>query len=132
MNVTSSLTQSQVVAGPVNDEAKASLNYDSFLKLLVATMRNQDPTKPNDPAETLSQLAAFSTVEQNIKLNTKLDSLLAVSGVGQAAGLIGKTVESLDGSVTGIAKSVETSAEGVTVFLVGGERLLLSSGLRIS
>jgi flagellar basal-body rod modification protein FlgD len=132
MNVTSSLTQSQVVAGPVNDEAKASLNYDSFLKLLVATMRNQDPTKPNDPAETLSQLAAFSTVEQNIKLNTKLDSLLAVSGVGQAAGLIGKTVESLDGSVTGIAKSVETSAEGVTVFLVGGERLLLSSGLRVS
>ena len=31
-----------------NDSAKASLNYDSFLKLLVAQMKNQDPTQPMD------------------------------------------------------------------------------------
>ncbi len=110
----------------------ADVNYDSFLKLLIASMRNQDPTKPNDPAETLSQLASFSNVEQGIKLNEKLDSLLAVSNIGQAAGLIGKNIKSLDGKVSGIAKSVELSAQGLVVILENGKRLPVSDGLRVS
>lgn len=114
------------------DQVKADLDYDSFLKLLIATMQNQDPTKPNDPAETLSQLAAFSSVEQNIKLNTKLDTLLSISSAGQAASLIGRTVTSADGAVTGIAKSVELAAGGLVAILENGARLPLSGGTRIS
>lgn len=114
------------------DQVKADLDYDSFLKLLIATMQNQDPTKPNDPAETLSQLAAFSSVEQNIKLNSKLDTLLAVSAAGQAASLIGHTVTSADGSVSGIAQSVELSSTGLVAILESGARLPLSGGTRIS
>ena len=114
------------------DQAKADLDYNSFLKLLIATMQNQDPTKPNDPAETLSQLAAFSSVEQNIKLNTKLDTLLAVSAAGQAASLIGRTVTSADGSISGIAASVELGSGGLVAILASGARLPLSGGTRIS
>ena len=114
------------------DRAKADLDYDSFLKLLVATMQNQDPAKPNDPAETLSQLAAFSSVEQNIKLNSKLDALLSISAAGQAASLIGRTVTSADGAVTGIAQSVELSSTGLVAILESGARLPLSGGTRIS
>lgn len=114
------------------DQAKADLDYNSFLKLLIATMQNQDPTKPNDPAETLSQLAAFSSVEQNIKLNSKLDTLLAVSAAGQAASLIGRTVTSADGSVSGIAVSVELGSGGPVAILESGARLGLSGGTRIS
>ncbi len=113
-------------------ESKADLNYDSFLKLLIASMKNQDPTKPNDPAETMSQLASFSNVEQSIKLNEKLDNLLMVSGAGQAAALVGKTISSLDGGVSGVAKSVELRTEGLVVVLTGGGRLLVSDGIRIS
>lgn len=117
---------------PATAEAKADLNYDSFLKLLIASMKNQDPTKPNDPAETMSQLASFSNVEQSIKLNEKLESLLSVSSAGQAAALVGKTASSLDGNVSGIVKSVELSADGLVVILDNGKRLPVSAGLRIS
>ena len=112
--------------------AKAGLDYNSFLKLLIATMQNQDPTKPNDPAETLSQLASFSNVEQSIQLNGKLDSLLAISSVGQAASLIGKIVESLDGAIGGIAKSIESGASGLVAILENGDRLPLGNGFRVS
>ena len=112
--------------------AKADLDYDSFLKLLIASMKNQDPTNPNDPAETLSQLASFSSVEQSIKLNEKLESLLSVTSAGQAAALIGKTVSSLDGEYSGIAKSVELSTGGLGVVLEDGKRLSAIDGLRVS
>ena len=41
------------------DASNASLNYDSFLKLLVAQMKNQDPTEPMDAAQQMAQLATF-------------------------------------------------------------------------
>ena len=112
--------------------AKADLDYNSFLKLLVATMQNQDPTQPNDPAQTLSQLASFSNVEQSIKLNDKLDSLLSMSGAGQAAGLVGKTVTSLDGKTTGVVESVEVGSKGLTVVIEGGTRIDISGGFKVS
>ena len=114
------------------DAAKSGIDYDSFLKLLIVTVQNQDPTQPNDPAEMLSQLASFSNVEQSIKLNEKLESLLSVSSAGQAAALIGQSVSSLDGSKAGIATSVEMNASGLVVILEDGTRLAVSDGLRIS
>ncbi len=132
MIVSSATTQAAAARETSSDAQKSSIDYDSFLKLLIATMQNQDPTKPNDPAETLSQLASFSSVEQNIKLNEKLESLLAISSAGQAAALVGKQVSSLDGKVEGTAASVEMSASGLTVILESGTRLAVADGLRIS
>lgn len=111
---------------------QANLNYDSFLKLLIASMRNQDPTKPNDPAETMSQLASFSSVEQSIKLNEKLDRLISVSSAGQAADLVGKTVSSLDGAVGGVVKSVELRTDDLILILKDGKRLAVGDGIRIT
>jgi flagellar basal-body rod modification protein FlgD len=119
-------------ASAAGDAASAELNYDSFLKLLIASMKNQDPTKPNDPAETMSQLASFSNVEQSIKLNEKLESLLAVSSAGQAGMLLNKTVSTLQGDVSGIVKSVEMTPNGLFVVLEDGKRLSVNDGLRIS
>jgi flagellar basal-body rod modification protein FlgD len=132
MIVSSSSTQTSLARESSSDARKSGIDYDSFLKLLIATVQNQDPTQPNDPAETLSQLASFSTVEQSIKLNQKLESLLAISSAGQAASLIGKTVSSLDGSTSGVARSVEMSTSGLVVILEGGTRLSVNDGLRIS
>lgn len=111
--------------------AKADVDYTSFLKLLIASMKNQDPTKPNDPSETLSQLASFSNVEQGIKLNEKLDRLLSASGAGEMAALMGKKVSSLDGAVTGLVESVELGRYGVVLILEDGGRLRIEDGFRI-
>jgi flagellar basal-body rod modification protein FlgD len=128
----SALPLAQVTGTGAGAAPQTNLNYDSFLKLLIASMKNQDPTKPNDPAETMSQLASFSAVEQSIKLNEKLEYLVSVSSAGQAAGLVGKSVSNLDGTVSGTVKSVELTAGGLTLILKGGNRLAVSGGIRIS
>ncbi len=53
-----------------------SQNFDSFLKLLVAQLQNQDPLAPMDATEFTSQLVQFSGVEQAISTNKNLERLL--------------------------------------------------------
>ena len=55
---------------------KATVNYNQFLQLLIAEMQNQDPTNPMDPTQTVSQLATFSSVEQQVQTNTTLDNMM--------------------------------------------------------
>jgi flagellar basal-body rod modification protein FlgD len=52
---------------------KATLDYDTFLTLLVEQMKNQDPTEPMDSTEQIAQLATFSQVEQTIQTNKNLE-----------------------------------------------------------
>lgn len=71
------------------------LGKDSFLKILVAQMSNQDPLEPLDSAEFIAQMAQFAEVEQTTNLNDKLDSLgdyLRFS----AASLVGSNVTYCD------------------------------------
>lgn len=111
---------------------KTNMDYTSFLRLFMAQMKNQDPTKPNDPTETLSQLASFSNVEQSIKLNDKLDSLLSSTNATLASSLVGKTLSTLDGGTTGVVKSVTSSDGRLTATFGNGQALELSAGYRIS
>lgn len=54
-----------------------SADYNTFLKLLIAQAKNQDPTNPTDPAQYVQQFATLSQVEQAVRTNTKLDSIIA-------------------------------------------------------
>ena len=71
-------------------------NLDTFLKLLMTQLQNQDPTSPLDTAQFTSQLVQYSSVEQQIKTNTNLTSLLQLTQaneVVQSASLLGKKAE---------------------------------------
>ena len=88
-------------------------DYETFIKLLIAQMRNQDPTNPADPTKYVSQLASFSAVEQSMQTNKiltassqKLEALVMSNAVSQAAGYIGKHIISADGEKQGIIKSL--------------------------
>jgi flagellar basal-body rod modification protein FlgD len=113
-------------------QTSASLNYDSFLMLLTAQMKFQDPTNPMDATQFVSQLASFSSVEQAIKTNSKLDALLVSQSLSQVDGLIGKYVTSMDGKITGQVKEVHIYANGTVVALDTGKELLLDAGVKIS
>lgn len=126
------LSSGQTAADRPEDSSKAYMNYDSFLKLLIATMKNQDPTHPNDPAQTMSQLAAFSSVEQGIKANAKLSALLATVAAGQVNDLLGRIVSSADGGISGVVEALELGDTGLTALLRGGGRLPITSGVRIA
>jgi flagellar basal-body rod modification protein FlgD len=47
----------------------------TFLQLLVAQLQNQDPTAPQDGTQFVSQLAQFSSLEQQIQMRSDLDSI---------------------------------------------------------
>lgn len=111
---------------------KPTLGYDDFLKLLLAQMQNQDPLKPIDSTEYVSQLATFSNVEQGVKQNAKLDQILITSNLSQAGNAIGKRVTSGDGEITGIVKSVRIDDSGATALLDNGKEVELSSGVTIA
>ena len=108
---TQSVTQTNTTTTASTSDAKtATLNYDSFLKLLVAQMKNQDPTDPVDATEQMSQLASFSNVEQAIKTNSHLESLIQETTLTQATSLIGKTVTSSDGKTTALVLPIDCGA----------------------
>jgi len=112
--------------------AKNSMDYDSFLKLLIAEMKNQDPLSPKDSSEFVAQFASFSQVEQAIKTNQKLDELLSASSFAQTGSLIGRHAVSGDGTVSGEIKSVRMTSEGAYAQLTNGQSLLIGPGITIS
>lgn len=133
MQITST---NSVTGGTTTSTSQASssstLGYDQFLTLLVAEMKNQDPTKPMDPTQTVSQLASFSSVEQAVKANAMLESILNSSALSQAGSLIGKTVTSADGSISGVVASVTLSDSSQTATLADGRTVALTSGITVS
>jgi len=113
-------------------QQKATLNYDNFLQLLIAQMKNQDPTDPVDASEQMSQLASFSQVEQTIQTNTKLDTLLTSSSLTQASSYIGKYMTSADGKTVGQVASVKVYSDGLVATLDNGGKILIQAGISVS
>ena len=113
-----------------NDATKNStLNYNDFLKLMVAQLRNQDPLNPTDSTEYMSQIAQFSSVEQGINTNAKLDQLLVNSNISQASTMIGLSLTSADGSVSGVVTSVRIDSSGSTAILNNGKEVPITLGV---
>lgn len=112
--------------------AKDKLDYNSFLTLLVAELKNQDPTEPKDSAQYIAQLATFSNVEQGIKQNAKLDQLMTSLALSQADAVIGRTVTSANGETTGKAVALKIVSGGAVAVLENGTELPLGDGVTIS
>jgi flagellar basal-body rod modification protein FlgD len=111
---------------------QASLDYTAFLRLLIAQMQNQDPTNPTDPAQWMGQIASFSNVEQSIQMNAKLDALMTSTALSQVDGLIGHTLTSEDGSISGKVASVRIISGGSIAILENGKEIVLGEGVKVS
>lgn len=75
-----------------------SADMNTFLQLLTTQLKYQDPMDPMDTAEFTNQLVQYSSVEQAIQTNEKLDTMmsLSIANLGaQAVSYIGKTVQVL-------------------------------------
>lgn len=112
--------------------SKTQVDYQSFLKLLVAQMKNQDPTQPMDSTQYVAQLATFSQVEQSVQMNSKLDQMLQSSALAQADAIIGRTIKSADGTISGTVAEVRLTSNGITAVLENGTTLPVGPGISIS
>ncbi|MGB3544474.1 flagellar hook assembly protein FlgD [Rubrivirga sp.] len=75
-------------SSPASLAGGADLDRNAFLQLLVAQLRNQDPTSPQDGHEFAAQLAQFSSVEQLTQVNESLQAQASLFA-GLAAGIGG-------------------------------------------
>ncbi|AEG03235.1 flagellar hook assembly protein FlgD [Sinorhizobium meliloti WSM1022] len=128
-NTSNSYTPTVSATDSAGDASAATLNYESFLKLLVAQMKNQDPTQPMDATQQIAQLATFSQVEQTIKTNKNLESLLQRTALSEADAVIGRTVTSADGKTTGVVKEVKLYSDGIIAVLDTGKELVIGPGV---
>ena len=62
--------------------ASSSITANDFLTLLVAEMKNQDPTQPTDPTQYISQMVDVNSLQQLIGINQGITSLDTAAGTG--------------------------------------------------
>ncbi|MEM7694943.1 MAG: flagellar hook capping FlgD N-terminal domain-containing protein [Pseudomonadota bacterium] len=105
-----------------------TLDYDAFLRLLVEQMKNQDPLEPVSDTEYIAQLATFSNVEQNIIANDRLLALLQSNTLSDAQSLIGRDIETPDGT-TGEVESVQIASGQTYATLTDGTIIVVGDGL---
>lgn len=118
----------------------SSMGKDAFLKLLVAQLRFQDPSKPADASQFLAETAQFTLVEKFEELSqlqaqvlATNDALLTTSRATSAVALVGRTVSwtgtddtTVSGTVTGV-----TVVDGVPVLEVGDQKISLDQVIRV-
>lgn len=84
-----------------------SANESTFLTLLVTQLKNQDPLKPTDSTQFVSELAQFSSLEQLININQNVGTMTStVSGTGSAS----TATNALTGAAGGSSNSAATSS----------------------
>jgi flagellar basal-body rod modification protein FlgD len=85
-----------------------------------------------DSTQYVAQLAAFSQVEQSVQINSKLEQMLQSSTLAQADSLIGRTVTSADGKITGKVEEVRLITNGIVAVLEDGKEIAVGPGVVIS
>jgi flagellar basal-body rod modification protein FlgD len=78
-------------------------NFDTFLQLLTTQLQNQDPLSPMDTTQFTQQLVEFASVEQQIDMNTNMQTLISEQQTTQATSalqLVGSTVTLSGNSAT--------------------------------
>ena len=98
-----------------------ALGQDEFFKLLTTQLASQDPLKPMEDTAFIAQMAQFSALEMQSKLNTNFDKFTQGQVFSSAQNMIGREVSLFNNGqiVTGRAQSIEADG-GITRVFVDG------------
>jgi len=89
------------------DNTMIASNFTTFLQLLTTQLKNQNPLDPLDTNQFTQQLVQFAQVEQQMKSNDQLATLVSMDKAAQsttALAYVGATVV-VDGSTTQLTSS---------------------------
>jgi flagellar basal-body rod modification protein FlgD len=93
-------------------ENKTELDSDAFLKLLVAQLKYQDPSKPTDSTQMMAQSAQFTMVQRLEDMAKSTASTLGIEQGMAASSLVGKSVSWLDPDGTTRTGTVSSASFG--------------------
>ena len=96
MTVSTIDTSTSSTTSSTNSSGTQTLGKNDFLKLLITQLKNQDPLKPTDSTQFVTQLAQFSSLEQMSNVNDNLKIIQAFDqsiNNAQAVNFVGKTVK---------------------------------------
>lgn len=113
--------------------APSALSVD-YMSLLLAQMRNQDPTSPMNPSEMVTQITQIGMLQQLTQLATDEATVLSTQTRSAAASFLGNTVSYQDangGTAAGVVTAVSFSGPAPTV-TVNGSPVALSSILGLT
>jgi flagellar basal-body rod modification protein FlgD len=134
MDVLSVLNAQRTTAPTAAQSADApsqTLDYNAFLTLLIAQMKNQDPMEPMASSDYVAQLATFSQVEKSVQINQRLESLLNTNNLQLAENLIGRAVVDSTTNIGGVVVAAKVVSDGVVVLLDNGIEFKVGPGLII-
>lgn len=113
----------------------SAVSKQEFLQLLVAQLRNQDPMKPMDNQQFITQLAQLQTLEQVEALAAASQLSLETQTINQSLSLLGRRVEyfTADGDTTrlGTVQRVQVLG-GLPTLIVDGREVEPGSVVSIS
>ena len=101
--------------GTTFSNPSSNLGENDFLKLMMDQLQNQDPLSPSDPTQYLSELAGFSSLEQETQIATSTSSAATAQASTSALGLLGHTVNYQDSNgvtQSGVVTKVDFSSQG--------------------
>ena len=119
-------TAATASAGPKSRNFE--LKTEDFIKMMITQLQNQDPMEPAKNQELLAQMSQIGQLQSATTLQESLKGMVVQNQIGSAAGLIGKSVQGLDGNddpVTGVVSSVRVEKDGVSLELDNGKTLPL-------
>lgn len=105
----------------------ASLSMQDLLRVMLTELTFQNPLKPVENKDFMTQIAQFSSLDASQRLNQNLEKLLSLQSINQSVGLLGKTVSVTTdtGSATGqvTALSLATGEPQLTITTTTGQTL---------
>ncbi len=84
------------------------LDFQSLLRIILTQLTYQDPLKPVDNFQFVSQLAQFSQLQQSQTLNDQITNLLAAQAANQSVSMLGRTIDfsTETSAISGVVQSV--------------------------
>jgi len=115
------------------EPSSTKLDQDTFLKLMVAQLRNQDPMNPQDSSEFLAQTAQFTSLEKLEQVADQTAQAYAAQVAFGASSLVGRTVSYTDADgneVSGTVSTVRFGAAG-PMLSIGDTEIALDQVLTV-
>ncbi len=136
--VTSATNPAASVSSALGNSTEIASNFTTFLQLLTTQLKNQDPLSPMDTNQFTQQLVEFAGVEQQMKTNDTLSTLVSLqqsAQTSQALSLVGATVvvngttaQLANGQATWSLTATQPATATVTITAPSGQTVYTATG----